>query len=190
MGRRLVENLRAFDVKTVRICGAVVIAIGVLVVLAVNGLSSDDSSGSAATSRTVVLTEAELLAEGGDLPHPAYWAGVRPGSRRYQLTMTSDGEIYLRYLPGKGGAGASDADLVTVGTYEVGDARQALRRAQSSEENLSLSRHPGFEVLAGDASFSAYVVFDTHPELQVEVYSPVSGEARDLVDSGAVKLLQ
>src|SRR5690242_18251651 len=52
-----------------------------------------------------------------DLPtavgHPVYWAGPKHGYR-YELTHTTDGRIYIRYLPAGVAPGAASPDYLTV----------------------------------------------------------------------------
>lgn len=197
-----VENLRRFDVKTVRITGAVVIALIVLAVILVNsgGESGSSSSTAPASEETAVLTSEELASTASGLGHPVYWLGTRPGIDQYEFSTNSGGETYVRYLPagaagsapsganGQSGAaagGASRAQEVTVGTYEVPNAAQALKRAQASEpEPLPLASRDGYTILGGPSSRSAFVVFDNQPDLQIEVYSPTPGEAAELIAAG------
>jgi hypothetical protein len=184
---QLVGNLRRFDPKTVRICEAVVIVVAVLVALIVSaagGGSSDSSASSPAPESSATLTETSLIEAGAASEQPLYWLGAQAGVKRFELTNRNESEqIYIRYLPASGGT-ASEEPL-TVGTYRVPDARAALRRAQASEaEELTLSSHPGYELLSGPDAESAFVVFDDQPDLQIEVYSPKPGEAEALVNDG------
>ncbi len=50
--------------------------------------------------------------------HPVYWAGPEHGYT-YELTHTTDGRIYIRYLPAGVAVGSSAPDYLTVGTYPV-----------------------------------------------------------------------
>lgn len=157
-----------------------------VIVLAANALGDGDSSGGAAAEQVEVLDESGLIAAARNLDHSLYWLGVRPGTQRYQLRTSDNGDAYIDYLPGGASAGYPASELVTVGTYPLPEAALALHRAEVPAEGLTTSRGDGYEMLSGGESNSAYLVFDSEPDLQVEVYSPTAGEAADLAGSGAL----
>jgi len=181
-----VDRLRELDPITVRRGVTGLIVVGVLVVLGVilfGGGDSDESS----PGEAVALSESELLERSGTLGHPTYWVGRRPGTTSYELTATPDGRNYIRYLTGDAEAGDPLPSFLTVGTYSVPNAKQALQKAiKSGEGSEKVSHHDGYEVLAGGSGANAYVVFDDRPDLQIEIFSPKPGKAAELADSGAL----
>ena len=180
------DRLRELDPITVRRAVAGLIVVAVLVILGVVLLGGDDSDESSA-GEPVALSESELLEESGTLGQPIYWVGPRPGTTSYELTTTPDGRIYVRYLTGEAEAGDPLPSFLTVGTYSVPNAKQALQKAiKSGEGSEKVSHHDGYEVLAGGSGANAYVVFDDQPDLQIEVFSPKPGEAAELANSGAL----
>jgi hypothetical protein len=179
-----VNRLRELDVR-IWIAGLIVVVIvaaGAIALL--DGGDSDESS----PGEAVALSESELRTEAGSLSHPAFWVGPRPGTTSYELTSTPDGRIYIRYLTGEAQAGAPQPDYLTIGTYSVPGARQALHKA-SREGSEKVSQYKGYEVLNGGGASNAYVVFDSQPDLQIEVFSPEPGEAAELAASGSLKPL-
>lgn len=184
---RWAKNIRALDVKTVRISLVVAAVLVALVVLAANALGGGDSPSGTATEEVQVLDRNGLVAAVADLDSSVYWLGARPGTQNYRLRTSGDGDAYVEYLPG-GAAGADypNSEAVTVGTYPLPEAALALRRAEVPAEGLTVAAGDGYEVLSGPGSDSAYVVFESEPDLQVEVYSPRQGEAAELVGSGAL----
>lgn len=183
---RWAKNIRALDVKTVRISVAVAALLVALIVLAANALGGGDSPSGAASEEVRVLDHNGLAAAVADLDNPVYWLGARPGTENYRLRTSDDGDANIEYLPGGAGAGSPSAEAVTVGTYPLPEAALALRRAEAPAEGLTVSVGDGYEVLSGLDSDSAYVVLESEPDLQVEVYSPKQGEAVELVGSGAL----
>jgi hypothetical protein len=178
-----VKRLRELDVR-IWIAGLIVVIIvaaGAIALL--DGGDSDEGS----PGEAVALSESELRTEAGSLSHPAFWVGPRPGTTSYELTSTPDGRIYIRYLTGEAEAGAPQPDYLTIGTYSIPGARQALHKA-GREGSEKVSQYKGYEVLNGGGS-NAYVVFDSQPDLQVEVFSPEPGEAAELAASGSLKPL-
>jgi hypothetical protein len=162
-----VDRLRQLDVR-LWIAGLIVVVIVAAVGVALLGGSDSDESSS---SGAVALSESELLTEASAFSHPAFWVGPRPGTKSYELTATPDGRIYIRYLTGDAQAGAPRPDFLTIGTYSVPGARQALRKASRT---------------SGSEKVSRYVVFDNEPDLQIEVFSPEPGEAAELAASGSL----
>jgi hypothetical protein len=128
-------------------------------------------------------TAAELRALPGELGHPVYWAGPE-AQGTYELTRTSDGRVYVRYLPEGVGIDADDPDYLTVGTYPQRDASAALRRAAADSGART------FAVANGGVAYvderypdSVYVAFPG-ADVQVEVYEPQGDGARALLRSG------
>lgn len=183
------ERLKQLDVKTVRLALAGLIVVLAAIILAGALLGGGSDEGPSA-EEAVALSESELLARSSSLSHPAYWLGPRPGTTSYELTSTADGRIYIRYLTGDAEAGDPRSSFVTVGTYSLADAHQALAVAAGEDgEGRKLTKHAGYELLAGKKAKHAYVVFDDQPQLQVEVYSPKPGEAASLATSASLRPL-
>ncbi len=179
------------DVKRVRI-GLAALLVVAAIVLGLIAIFSDgsggDSSSDSATTNAVALTLPELLAEAGRLGGPAYWVGPRAGTDSYELSSLPDGRVYIRYLTDGAEAGDSRPDFLTVGTYPVPDAKGALEGAtKQTRAGQTLSRHKGYEVLTSKQSTNAYIVFDSQPGLQIEIFSPQAGEAAALAASGQLK---
>lgn len=116
---------------------------------------------------------------------PMYWAGQRTGDR-YELTRTTGGRVYIRYLP-SGAPVGSGRPYLTIGTYPV----QGAFRVTSELANRSGS----IKVQAADRRAIAFYdsakplsVFLAYPgsDVQIEVFSPVAHEAALLVSSGAI----
>jgi hypothetical protein len=187
------KGSKELDAKTIRIALAALIAVVLIVALAFDIFSGDDSSSEEASKpggNVVGLSESALIARAGSFEHPVYWVGGRVGTESYELDKASTGNVYIRYLTGGAQAGDPRAEFLTVGTYPVAEASKALHEgAKTAEEGQTLSQHEGFEVLSSPQSTNAYVVFDDQPELQVEIYSPQPGEAAELATSGALKPL-
>lgn len=180
------DRLRELDPITVRRAIAGLIVAIILVSLGIVIFGGDDSDESSA-GEAVALSESELLEKSSTLGHPTYWVGPRPGTTSYELTTTPDGRNYIRYLTGEAEAGDPLPSFLTVGTYSVPNAKQALQKAiKSGEGDEKVSHHDGYEVLAGGSGANAYVVFDDQPDLQIEVFSPTPGEAAELANSGAL----
>src|SRR5712691_8796685 len=87
------------------------------------GSGSGPSQSSVAVPKAA--TVADLRSVASSVGHSVYWAGTMP-STTLELTQTSDGLIYIRYLP----TGVSVGDrhsYLTVGTYPVRNAVAAVQ---------------------------------------------------------------
>jgi hypothetical protein len=117
--------------------------------------------------------------------HPVYWAGPEPGYS-YELTHTTEGRIYIRYLPAGVAAGAAAPDYLTVGTYPVSNALATVRAigSKSGGSLIKLSAG-GWAAVDPDHPLSTYIAYPGSG-YEVEVYDPSPGVARRLVTSGGV----
>lgn len=170
------------DVRTVRIVVGALVGIALIVFLIVKVTGGDDDSGDRSSNGALGLTQGELIDKSASLGHTFYWVGPRPGTDQYEFTATPDGRFYVRYLTGDAQPGDPSADFVSVGTYVVQNAIQALKQG-ATEADSKVIRQGGYQFFAGQRN-NAYVVFNDEPDLQVEVYSPRQGEAIQLVTSG------
>lgn len=117
---------------------------------------------------------------------PVFWAGPQAGTT-YEFTETSDGSVYVRYLPGDAEIGDPSPDFLTVATYplENGYARVL---AAAEEEGAQTEELPngGPALVDADRPSSVYLAYEGEP-YQVEVYDPSPDRALELVTSGAVQ---
>jgi hypothetical protein len=139
-----------------------------LIVLLVSG-DGDDIELTVGEPQIVSIEQLKSFAEDAD--RTIYWAGERP-TTVYELTETESGRIYVRYLPGGSEAGERGVELLTVGTYPVGDAAAALERAARAE-GKELARSDGGAVVLLDTkrAENVHMAYPGAPE-QIEVYSP------------------
>ena len=168
-----------------------VVLVAVAVVLIVRG-TGGKSSPSATTSTTagtvtrigpVAMSSAALLAFAQGLGRPIYWIGPAPGFT-YELTRTSAGNVFVRYLPKGVQVGDKRAAFTTVGTYPYPGALAALK-AVPKAKTVNLT---GGGVLVSTAS-DPQSVHLAYPgvDYQIEVYDPVAGRARVIALSGRVR---
>lgn len=165
------------------VLAVVVVALAALLLLALVH-DSDDPSGAGAPA---IATSDELSQVAADLGRPVYWLGERRGAE-YELTETSTGRVQIRYLTEGAQAGNPRAEFVTVVTYPSEDGAAALRRAARERRGAQLARTDDGAVLLVDpnAPNNAHLAYPGE-SLQIEVYSPVPGEALRLAARGQVR---
>jgi hypothetical protein len=145
----------------------------------------DDDGGGSATP--VAATVDDLRALSGTAGHPVYWIGRRP-TNTYELTQTSDGSIYVRYLPPGVELGDRRPNFTTIGTYPHPNSMNTVEQAARREGAVSRSiRGGGLSVSNTSRPRSVYLAYPSEPDLLLEVYDPSPSRARRLASSGRVK---
>ena len=162
-----------------------VVLLGALVGIAIGLHLRGDGAPTAKRPRVSAASTSALGSWVATVGHPVYWAGPEQGYR-YELTHTTDGRIYIRYLPAGVAVGSSAPDYLTVGTYPVKNALSTVR-AIGSKSGGSLIRLAagGLAAVDPDHPLSTYIAYPG-AGYEVEVYDPSPGMARRLVDSGAI----
>jgi hypothetical protein len=161
----------------------------VLVVGAASGAGwfalRDDGAPTARRAPASTASVEALASLAASVGHPVYWAGPKDGYQ-YELTHTTDGRIYIRYLPAGVAVGTSAPDYLTVGTYPVKDALATVR-AIGSKTGGSLLKLAGGAVAAVDPDhpLSTYIAYPGSG-YEIEVYDPSPGHARHLATAGAI----
>jgi hypothetical protein len=166
------------DVKRVRL-GAVV-AVAVAVGLGAWLLVRDGDDSSTERAQPVATTVADLRALDEQSGHPVYWVGTRPGTK-YEVTRTSNGNVYIRYLTAAAPIGDERPNYLTVGSYPFKGAYATLRRSARQEGTKSGTLpNGGIYIVSRERPNSVYAAY-RGTDLQIEVFSPSASQARQLV---------
>lgn len=157
-----------------------------LIAAVVVWITRDDSSSSE-PGQPKAVTSSELSDFADEQGTPVYWLGER-GDDNYELTDSTSGRVYIRYLPEGTDAGDERADFVTVATYPANNGVAELRKAAREETGAKLGKTDDGAVLLIDPASpnNAHLAY-RGANLQIEVYSPVPGEALRLAARGAVR---
>jgi hypothetical protein len=150
---------------------------------------NDDAAGDRANTADATAaraaTRAELVELAGSLDYPIYWAGSVP-DRTFELTRTSSGRVYIRYLPPGVEPGDRRPRYLTVGTYPQANGYAAVRAASRRPNTLSRQAAGGALIVYNRGRpRSAYFSFPG-ARFQVEVFDPTPGRARQLTLSGRI----
>jgi hypothetical protein len=162
---------------------AATVALGLVAWLVFGG---DDNSKTTSQVAASAASVTELQGLPSKVGHDVYWAGKQPGFT-YELTKTSQGNIFVRYLPQGVQPGDPRPNFLTVGTYPRPGAYTVLQkfssRPRSSTRHLSGG---GIAVYAKDTPNSVYVAYPGS-DLQVEVFDPSAGRALEFASSGRIQ---
>jgi hypothetical protein len=148
----------------------------------------DDGNTSSRTAtgaaRTVSQAQLEDLAASTD--HPVYWAGARD-NMSYELTKTTDGRIFIRYLPPGVQAGDQRANFLAIGTYPRTNAFRDLQRASRRQGEVAADIGNGGLLVFNERKPTNVYFGYPNANYQVEVFLPSPQAARGLVLSGKIK---
>jgi len=168
---------------------AVALAIAFIVWLIVRG--GGGSSGATKTTTTSPLaaaphaaTVSELRALAVRAGHPIYWAGPESG-RTYELSVTSSGRFYVRYLP-QGVPIGSKGAYTFIGTYPFPNAYGALKSLAKHSDTSFPVPGGGLAVYSNSTPTNVYVAFPGTNE-EIEVFDPAAAHARALIASGQIQ---
>jgi hypothetical protein len=154
-------------------------------------LRGDDGTAAlpAPNSGAALVSQAQLERLAASVSHPLYWAGPRSGFS-YELTTTSTGRIFIRYLPRGVKAGDPRPDFLVVGTYTQPGSFADLRKAGKRKGSVTLGIKGGGIALFSPKHPSS--VYFAYPgvKYQVEVYEPSGNTARRLVLGGQIRPLR
>jgi hypothetical protein len=148
-------------------------------------MNRGDDAPPAPGSGASAASESELKALADSVSHPVYWAGPKEGYT-YELTRTTSGLVYVRYLPEGTEVGDPRSRFLTVGTYPRPGAYAELQRAAKAKDAVSLKvGDNGLAVFSEARPTSVYLGYPD-AKYQVEVFHPSPDEARRLALSGQV----
>jgi hypothetical protein len=148
-------------------------------------LGGDDKGSQPAQSASVNgVSEAQLREFAASSPNPVYWAGPRTG-QTYELYRTSDGRVYVRYLPAGVKVGDPRPKFLTVGTYPLPKAFAALKRAGRTPGAVTRRLPGGGMAVLSPTTPSVYFAYPG-AKYQVEVFAPSASTTRNLVLGGQV----
>lgn len=114
---------------------------------------------------------------------PIYWAGPA-ASTLYELTRTTAGKVFVRYLPPNVKVGVKRSIYLIVATYPFRGALQALKNLAGAHR-ISIPRG-GVAVVDQSHPTSVHLAFPG-VDYQVEVYDPSPAQALRVARSGSVR---
>jgi hypothetical protein len=147
-------------------------------------LKSTTGPTQSTSAKPTAVTVQQLRALESAVRHAVYWVG--PESRTtYELTRTSDGTIYVRYLP-RGAKVGDSKPHTTVGTYPFRNPVGAVEAiAKDTGRRTFSTSGGGVAVVDGNHPTSVYVAYQGS-NYQLEVFDPSAARALRLVRSGRV----
>jgi hypothetical protein len=156
---------------------AIAVVVGLVLWLTLRDTGSSTSKGGATA---VTVDQIRTLAS--SVGHPIFWAGPKNGYT-YELTRTSNGSIYIRYLPPGESVGVKKPYL-TVATYPFGGAFAAIQRVANRRGITRIAlAHRGLAEVSANDPLSVHAAYPG-VNYQIEIYDPTPGTASGLVSAG------
>jgi hypothetical protein len=147
-----------------------------------NGDDSSSTTTTGAGTGPIGLSAADLRSTAQGLGQPVYWAGPKSGYT-YEYTQTSNGTVYVRYLPSGAPVGDPASNYLIVATYPFADALAALKEVSHGKG----TNVPGGGLALVDQGYpnSVHMAFPG-VDYQVEVFDPSPRKSRNVATSGNV----
>ena len=152
---------------------------------------SNGTTTPAAVSTPHQVTGAAAISEQGlatlsrTLQRPIYWAGPNQGTT-FELTQSSTGSVYLRYLP-RGAHVGTPTPYLTVGTYPMAAAYADTVALAHQRGSVAIPLGHGAVAFYRSALPTNVYLARAGSPFQVEVFDPSATRARTLVSSGAIE---
>ena len=172
-----------------------VVALVLAMLLAAGGafaavtLTRDEAPALPAAGRPALLTAGVLSRVAAAAGHDVYGVAA-PAGTRPEITRSSSGEVWVRYLSGDAKLGDPRADYLTIGTYPRSGALAAAKAAAEGDRSRSQKLPDGGIMLWNLERPESVYAASPGSDLLVEVYSPDAAQARALVSGGAVAPLR
>ena len=156
-----------------------------------NAATSSTPTGTSPTQTTsqtrsigpIRVSQSGLARLASSLHRPIYWAGPKPGFK-LEVTQTTSGKMYVRYLPHGVQVGDKRARFLIVATYPFSGALTALKRVAGNQA-ISV---PGGGIAFVDPTYPKSVhLASPGVDYQVEVFDPVPRISRRVATSGDVR---
>jgi hypothetical protein len=175
--------------QEIRVGAVIAVALAIAFVVWLVAIRDGGGGSSKASVESIAPTAAtpdRLHSLAQDVGHPVYWSGPASGTT-YELTVTSSGRIFVRYLATGVPVGSTSARYTIVGTYPVDDAYNVLNALARKEGERSFpAPRGGFAVYAEATPTNIYLAYPDQKNVQIEVYDPSPKRARDLISSGRI----
>lgn len=167
---------------------AVALAIALVVwLVAIRGGGSSSKASTASIAPTAASPD-RLRSLAKDVGHPIYWIGSAANTT-YELTKTSSGRIFVRYLT-KGVPIGTSTSYTFIGTYPFTDAYRTLQglAKKSNDESFDAPAN-GLAVYSKDRPTNIYLAYPGS-NVEIEVFDPSPSRARSLIREGRVAPVQ
>jgi hypothetical protein len=169
---------------------AAVLVLAIVAAIVVGWLVFRDDGSSSPTNGPVVaarIAPVALNVSGlrtllGSVKQPVYWIGPKQNVL-YELTRTTNGNVYIRYLPADVKAGAEEGKHLIVATYPFPGAFEALKKVAGARA----VDVPGGGIASVSANRKSVNIAYPTVAYQLEVFDPKPGRALEIATAGQLR---
>ena len=141
------------------------------------------------TGKPTEVSPSELRDFAKDEGHDVYWAGPVPGFK-VELTKTSNGNVYVRYLPSAVPVGDQKPAYTTIGTYPRKQAFNAVVAAARGRGQVRRNTPGGAVAVYNRRRPTNVYLAYPNSNFLVEIYAASPQEAQQLATSGRIGPVQ
>ena len=168
------------------VVGLAAVAAVVVVIVVVLLLTGDDSDTEVEKGTATQVSAQELRDFAKERGNPVFWVGEIEGAK-LELTETSRGHVFVRYLPDLAPIGDDKPLYTTVATYPQPNALSTVRKSGEGRGNVRRAvPGGGLATWRRSRPNSVYMALPG-VDFLVEVFSPQAKTAQSLATSGRVK---
>jgi hypothetical protein len=164
---------------------AAVVGVGVWLALSHNSKKNNSGNGGNVTSAIGpnAVSQSGLRDQAARLAGPLYWAGPKRGYH-YEFQRTTNGHLYVRYLPKGVGIKQKPGRFLIVATYPWSHPYSALKKIAHGRGVDG----PGgsFIIPARPGDSTSVLIAWPRGSDEVEVYHPTPGKAAAIAASGLI----
>jgi hypothetical protein len=115
-----------------------------------------------------------------------YWIGPQKGYG-YEVERTSNGNVFVTYLPPGVKSSGHRGAYVVIGTYPVANAADGLRKvAEKATQKITVLPSGAVVLFTPKHPRSGYIAYP-NSDVEVEIYAPEPLQARKLTLSGRLR---
>ncbi len=152
-----------------------------------------DGAASASPSASVsnkfgpeVVSEKRIAGLPKELGHPVFWAGKAGSDERYELTISADGAVAIRYLKG---TDTGKTGSLAVATYQRKDAFEVLTGEAERPGTTVTTPSPKYLAVPDAEDKRSGFIGRAGLDYLAQVFHPTAGKAWELLSGGKVTLI-
>lgn len=184
---------------TAFVVGATLLGVAAYALGSKTGLGAHSSGASASPSTSAsasvaankfgpqVVSEKRIIGLPEELGHPVFWAGKATADQRYELTISADGAVAIRYLDVADTTGAAGA--LAVATFARKDAFQVLTEEAGRPGTTVATPAPNSLVVPDAEDKRSGFLGREGVDYVAQVFHPAAGKAWELLSSGKITLI-
>ena len=135
-----------------------------------------------------IVSKDELIAASQATGFVIYWNGEMPDTN-LELTVLSEGQVFVRYLPKEVAAGAAEPYFTVASYYDPSGLAKVQNVGAAAGAKLVNYAGGAIAASASESDSNIYFAFDGYPVLY-NIYSPDPQVGWNALETGTISILQ